>query len=90
MASKTKEKWAVRVYLWREGVDRSADEDVADQQEEFWTPVKSLKDAIRRGPTQASHGRIVTPDSFDVMRGTPDAYSAAGYDWRKVHVAEDV
>lgn len=31
MSRKTQEKWAVRVYLWRKGVDRNADEDVADQ-----------------------------------------------------------
>lgn len=82
-------RWVVRFWRWRPGVDRHDETaDLADQQEEVWRRFPTEAMARAMGPrVVAAEPNATSPGLFDVMRGTPDRFSADGWSWE---IAEEI
>lgn len=85
----TREAWAIRFWRWRTGAVRDdGTADLVDQQEQVWRRFPTEAMARAMGPRiVAAEPNATSPGLFDLMRGTPDRFSADGWDWQ---VAEEV
>lgn len=83
--TKTKEAWAVRCWHWKsEAAKYEEDADLLDVQEEQWRRVPSKAMAHCWGKKMAAHPFATSPGLYDVLQGTPNRFSADGYEWAVV------
>lgn len=89
MTMAAKAKWMATISVWKEGADRDADEDPADQQEQLASlECDTSSQAMALGALLAKHARNTSPGEFRLMKRVTASDVPDGYDWIDVEKPE--
>lgn len=86
---KAKEAWAVQFWRWRDGVEREEDADPDTQADAIFRRAPSKALAIAVGKKLARDPNNMSPGHFELQRGTPDEFSADGWDWQTIETFDE-
>lgn len=79
------QKWVAAIWAWRVGVDRTADGDVTDQQEQLHTiECANMQQAMAMGRLLAELSHNTTPGEYRLLKRVSAADLPEGHEWVEV------